>query len=169
MIKTHNAEFLISIKRQPPKWKSNSKEVPKIDDKEPIKGQLMDKMGDYYEMSLINSVNFINNDQLLICWEIPGEYGKEYYFDIWERTEGSWQLTRGDMTFPGKEDEKFNADLLKLGSSHKVSNGMILNLTAFPFDVKEINKGTNEEINNKVEEYFFENDLKYSVFIRAIK
>ena len=171
-----NFKLIDSLVRQPEKWKSIDT-VLNFDYSEHPKNAIENVKGIYSRISLMKSIDFIDNNRIMISWKKPRpnnsceNYGSSIVFDFWEKKEGSWSQVNTDLSNdPQFDSDKFNPENIDLTGYYKVSNGKLLTCHRIPFILDDRFRGmTVSEFKEYKDNFLLDNDLKLSILVNDLK
>lgn len=94
-----NDKLIETISRNPDFWRASTYELDKFKDKHPMEifNSIKD---DSTTKSLIHRVNFMDENQILVCYSHEKENSDnifDYFYDIWERKNNKWELKHSDL------------------------------------------------------------------------
>ena len=120
--------------------------------------------------STVRRVNFINDTTLFVCIENMAKdyFDSDWYYDVWKKRNGKWQLENTEL----KVKNNLNTTILKFdcfSASYIISDGKLLTTGAIPFLIKNEEYKNHSAVKERIDNYFIDNPLKYSVFVYEIK
>lgn len=126
----------------------------------------------YFNMSHIKKVNFINDTLIVVYWTIPENGNKQKdVFDIliYNKKERFIKPLYLSLTQkkPERKDYFIKTKILPISGGYKIANNYLIELQPIPISLFQ-NK-TYLELYEQINEYYLENDLKYSVIIRKFE
>jgi len=137
---------------------------------------------DLYENStltnLITSIEFLNNDTLIVLKSIPDTSSENKkvlsLFDIWIYYDNDWKLSKGNLKVCNIDDyqsnDKLDENFLFSPYNYSLNNGYFITLIDFyPFALENIPKMLKSEYLLKLEEFYKLNDLKFKYLIYKLK
>lgn len=162
-----NGNLVDSLIRQPENWKV----AKRMELKENVKNSFGNIMSEYKKKSLIQKVNFVDDNRILVSWTSPNNDNLETFFDMWLQKDGSWAIAGKDMNNRDLSDDKlFDPRQEKVPANYVVSSDRILSLLSFPFQLDEkLHIKTKMQVDSVINDYLYENELRYSVFEWKIK
>jgi hypothetical protein len=160
-------KLIDSIKREPENWLKTTN----IKLKQNVKQSFNELIESYKKHSLVEKVYFIDSQQILVSWTSPDNEKLITYFDLWEKKDKKWTLKFKDLTsIVNDTNHKFSPNNTSITGSFTISNNKLLQIEPFPLEIKESYlKKSVIQIDSLIEDYFYENDLRYSVFVRSFK
>ncbi len=136
-----------------------------------IKEGLFDLLDNMTKGSLINQVRFINDTTILVVWSNSTEEKNytEVFFDICQLKNDEWGLVTSFKKSQPSPGDGFRLIDYQFDMNFEISGNYLISIQPLPFATLSEYEGTYEEINDKIEEYYFENDLIYSLVIYELK
>jgi hypothetical protein len=131
---------------------------------------LMDSM---FVGTFIQNVHLINNEKVVVSWTAPEKEGNglyQIYLDIWNKKNGEWVLTFNDIQKTSRaKDEQFNIENLRYEKFY-FSQDYLIYLVPLPYVLNDEHyKKTNKEMIYDINEYYYNNGLRYSLILNKIK
>jgi len=160
--------YLYTIGNNPDEWISTTDEIPVYDCGIYLANHLADTRRFNSEISQIMRSEFINNSTFMVTWSVP-LFNDDVFatrYDIYKKTKGKWKLVEDSLKdFIANDNDNFTSNSVKIFNSFYIREGLLYSIQAFPSDLIKFETLTNLDFNKILENYYFENDLKYTCFI----
>lgn len=171
-IKFYNIEghLLDSLSFKPSKWVQYSDTIPFYDCGPTINNFYQDCYYIIDNFSRLKLINSLNDSTLMVSWStgytIDNDTRFEYNQDIWVKKSNKWCIVESiDQTVKSK-NKILDFDAMDLGDSYYVKNGYLYIIKPFPTNlVKEYYGKSKSDFENKMNEFYVDNDLQYTCFI----
>ncbi|GEM_PF-5272194 len=126
----------------------------------------------YFDMSFIRKINFINDSLLLINWTIPiKNIKKKELYDIWKynKTNNKFEPLKLKLTdkIPNMDNKFIDTKILPFYNNYIVMDNYLIDIQPIPISIYQ--DITYQELLEKINDYFVNNNMKYSIIIRKYK
>lgn len=119
-----------TLTRTIPNWLAAYYPTSKFKDRHP--GQVIEFLqNDTSTISTMNNIQFIDDNRIFVCYSFVNNDETssqlyDLYYDIWERVNGKWLLTKADIDNKQFSDSNENKAFSKIGNSYYICNGKMI-------------------------------------------
>lgn len=126
------------------------------------------------DFSMIHRIHYCSPEMLLVLWSLPSETTLyDFRFDLLKKQTSGWKVFKNNLkNYEVDSDEKMK-DIMnkwKVKNSYVSENEYLLLVEPVPFELnEEISNLTLATIKTKINDYYMDNDLRYTIVILKMK
>lgn len=129
----------------------------------------------FNKISAIWRSEFINDSLFMVTYTFPilkdGKESLKYKYDIYKKINEKWTIHRTDLDdYSKSENDYFAPQTINIYHTYRIIEGNLCKIVAYPKSLIKFDGSTTiQKFEKELEEFYYDNDLEYTLLVYKIK